>query len=57
MDKIFNPGKYGMVFCPDCTGKDKLPKNPGGSNICPRCGGSGLDKEEKEVSQEDKKTN
>jgi hypothetical protein len=27
MGKIFNPEKYGMVFCPDCKGKGKLPKN------------------------------
>ena len=30
MDKIFNPEKYGMVFCPDCKGKGKLPKNRNG---------------------------
>jgi hypothetical protein len=26
MGKIFNPEKYGMVLCPDCKGKGKLPK-------------------------------
>ncbi len=49
MEKIFNPEKYGMVFCPDCNGKGKIPKNLGGLNVCPKCGGSGLVKEEKEA--------
>jgi len=55
MDKIFNPEKYSMVFCPDCNGKGKIPKNPGGVKVCPKCGGSGLVKEEKEATQEDRK--
>jgi len=41
-------------MCPT-EGKGKLPKNPGGFNVCPRCGGSGLVKEEKEASQECRK--
>jgi DnaJ-class molecular chaperone len=40
--KIFKPEKYGMVFCPDCKGKGKLPQNPDGFNVCSRCGGNGL---------------
>ena len=51
MDKIFNPEKYGMMFYPDCSGKGKLPKNPGGFKVCPRSGGSGLVKEKKEATQ------
>jgi DnaJ-class molecular chaperone len=42
MDKVFNPGKYGMEFCPECKGKGKLPKTPDDFNVCSRCGGSGV---------------
>ncbi len=54
-DKIFNPEKYGMLFCPDCKGKGKLLKNPDGFIVCSRCGGSGVIKKEKEVSVLDRK--
>ena len=54
MSKIFNPEKYGMVFCHDCYGTGKLPKNPEGFNVCPTCGGSGMVKKEKEASEEDR---
>jgi hypothetical protein len=33
------------VLCPDCKGKDKLPKNPDGFSIYSRCGGGLLEKE------------
>jgi DnaJ-class molecular chaperone len=49
MGKIFNPEKYGMVFCPDCKGKGKLPKNLEGFNVCSRCGGSGVFEKEKKT--------
>jgi len=49
MDKIFDPEKYGMVLCPDCKGKGKLPKNPGGFIVGSRCGGSGAIRKEKEA--------
>jgi DnaJ-class molecular chaperone len=49
MDKIFDPEKYGMLFCPNCNGKGKLSKNPGGFNVCLRCGGGGVIKKEKEL--------
>jgi DnaJ-class molecular chaperone len=52
IDKSFNPEKYGMVFCPDCKGKGRLPQDPNGSNVCSRCGGSGLVIKEKETSEE-----
>jgi len=48
MDKNFNPEKYGMAICPLCKGKGKLFKNPDGYNVCTRCGGFGLIKEEKD---------
>ena len=54
-NKIFNPEKYGMVFCPDCKGKGKLPKDRDRSDVCSRCGGSGLIINEKKTPKEDKK--
>ncbi len=55
MGKIFNPEKYGMVFCPDYKGKGKLPKDPDGFFVCSRCGGSGVVKKEKKAPEEDGK--
>ena len=55
MGKIFNPEKYGMVLCPDCKGKGKLPKKPDAFIVCSRCGGSGAVKKEKRAPEEDKK--
>jgi DnaJ-class molecular chaperone len=49
MDKIFNPEKYGIEFCPECEREGKLPKNPDGYSICLRCGGSGVVKKEKKA--------
>lgn len=53
MGKIFNPEKYGMVFCPDFKGKGKLPKKSDGFIVCSRCGGSGAVKKEKKAPEED----
>jgi DnaJ-class molecular chaperone len=55
MGKIFNPEKYSMLFCPDCKGKGKLPKNSDGFIVCSRCGGSGVVKKEKKAPEEDRK--
>ena len=55
MDKIFNPEKYGIEFCPECKGKGKLSKKPDGYNVCLRCGGSGVVKKEKKAPKEDRK--
>jgi len=52
-NKIFNPEKYGMVFCPDCKGKGKLPKDPDGLVVCLRCGGGGVVKKEREAFEEE----
>jgi DnaJ-class molecular chaperone len=57
MIKIFYPEKYGLLFCPDCKGKGKLPKNPGGFIVCSRCGGSGVVKKEKEDPEKDQEIN
>ena len=50
MGKAFDSEKYNMVFCPACNGKGKLPKNPGGFDVCGKCGGFGLVKRELEES-------
>ena len=55
MDKIFDPGKYDMIFYPDCGGKGKLPKKPDGFIVCSRCGGCGAIRKEKEAREEDRK--
>jgi DnaJ-class molecular chaperone len=55
MDKIFDPEKYGMVFCPDCEGKGKLPKKPDGFIVCSTCGGCGAIRKEKEAREEGRK--
>ncbi len=55
MGKIFDPEKYGMLLCPDCKGKAKFPKGPGGFIVCSRCGGNGFIKKEKKASEEDEK--
>jgi hypothetical protein len=54
MDKIFDPKKYGMVVCPDCGGKGKLPKKPDGFIVCSRGGGCGAIKKGKEALEEDR---
>jgi DnaJ-class molecular chaperone len=53
MGKHFYPEKYGMLFCPNCNGKGKLPKSPNGFIVCSRCGGSGVLKKEKKASEEE----
>jgi len=53
--KIFNPEKYNMMFCPDCKGKGKLPKDSDGFNVCSRCGGSGVIKKEKNAPEANRK--
>jgi DnaJ-class molecular chaperone len=48
MDKLFNPQKYNMVFCPVCNGEGKFPKDPGGFDVCLKCGGFGFVRREPE---------
>jgi uncharacterized OB-fold protein len=38
-EKIFNPEKYGMVFCPCCNSHGYV-QNPE-RQCCPKCGGFG----------------
>ena len=39
MNKILNPGKYGLVICPSCYSCGYI-FNPN-HQVCPRCGGHG----------------
>ena len=38
----FNPEKYGMAFCPSCSGSGRSLANAQGINVCTVCGGFGL---------------
>ena len=42
----FNPNKYGMVFCPNCSGSGRSFADAQGVNVCKVCGGFGLIKKE-----------
>ena len=42
----FNPNKYGMVFCPNCSGSGRSFSDAQGVNVCNVCGGFGLIKKE-----------
>jgi rRNA maturation endonuclease Nob1 len=47
----FNPNKYGMIFCPNCSGSGRSFADAQGVNVCNVCGGFGLiKKEEKKAS-------
>ena len=52
MGKTFNPKKHNMVFCSVCNGKGKLPRNSNEFDVCRRCGGFGLIKDESEIFEE-----
>jgi len=45
----FNPNKYGMIFCPNCSGSGRSFADAQGvnvCNVCNVCGGFGLIKKE-----------
>jgi len=49
--KRFNPNKYGMIFCPNCSGSGRSFADDQGVNVCNVCGGFGIiKKEEKKAS-------
>ncbi len=48
MDDPFDPEKYGMLFCIECKGNGKLLNDSEGYEICPKCGGFGFIRKEKE---------
>jgi DnaJ-class molecular chaperone len=50
MDNHFDPEKYGMLFCIECDGNGKMPNDSEDLEVCPKCGGFGFIKKEKEES-------
>ena len=42
----FNPEKYGMTFCPGCSGSGRSFADAQGVNLCKVCGGFGFIKTE-----------
>ncbi len=48
MDDNFDPKRYGMLFCLECNGNGKLATDSEDIQICPKCGGFGFIKKEKE---------
>jgi len=46
----FNPEKYGMIFCPDCSGSGRSFADAKGVNVCKVCGGFGLIKKERKMA-------
>ncbi len=42
----FDPNKYGMIFCPNCSGSGRFFVDAQGVNVCNVCGGFGLIKKE-----------
>jgi len=48
MDNDFDPERYGMLFCVECNGNGKLLNDSEGTEICPKCGGFGFIKKEKD---------
>ncbi len=53
----FNPEKYGMTFCPGCSGSGRSLADAQGVNVCKVCGGFGfIKKEDKNNLQFDRVT-
>jgi len=48
MESNFDPERYGMLFCLECDGNGKLLNDSDDTKICPKCGGFGFIKKEKE---------
>jgi rRNA maturation endonuclease Nob1 len=46
MDNNFDPERYGMHFCFECSGNGKLFNDSEDIEICPKCGGFGFIKKE-----------
>ena len=45
----FNPGKYGMSFCPNCHGIEKYLDLEDRTSVCAVCGGLGWIKMETKI--------
>jgi len=48
----FDPGRYGMIYCPVCKGSGKL-FNGVEKEVCKICGGFGFIKKEEESNFDD----
>jgi DnaJ-class molecular chaperone len=42
----FTPERYGMIFCPICSGKGYLERSNGDREVCRMCRGFGLIRKE-----------
>ena len=51
---MFDPEKYRMIFCPNCSGNGKSPEDPEGLEVCRKCRGFGLIKKESQQPEKDK---
>jgi len=52
-DERFNPGKYGMIFCPGCKGAGYAFLAEKGRIVCKLCGGFGLIKKDEKNPPKD----
>ncbi len=53
-DQKFDPEKYGMIFCPNCSGSGKSFTGSKGADVCKVCGGCGLLKQEEKGESQTK---
>ncbi len=51
-NKRLDPGRYGMILCPECKAKGKLLDQHEKVCVCTVCGGFGLIKKENNVSDQ-----
>jgi len=49
----FDPEKYGMIFCPECSGSGRSLTDVKGISVCRVCGGFGLIKRAKKKGFQD----
>jgi rRNA maturation endonuclease Nob1 len=51
-DERFKPERYGMIFCPGCSGSGRSLEDTKGVDVCSICGGFGLiRKDERKASR------
>lgn len=51
-NKRFDPGRYGMILCPECKGKGKFLDQDKKVFVCSHCGGFGFIMKEDNVSDQ-----
>lgn len=52
-NKRLDPGRYGMILCPECKGKGKFLDQHKKLLVCSLCGGFGLVKKKNDLSDRD----